>query len=467
VNILEQLRAAVRANLDQRSAAEVEMTTITSLVESEARDLTDAETTTFGEVRARIVALDEARTPIDARITELEGDEQRRNAAAASAARLGLPGAPVVRLGNEPRTYDAAAGTSFFSDFYRSQVAGDFTARGRLERHMAECRAEGEQREQRAVTSTNFGSLMVPQYLVDEFAAVLRNGRAYINGVRRLPLEAQGLVFTIPRGNTGGTAAAQATQNTALSLTNLDFNSDLTVNVRTYGGYQEVARQQLERGTPGTDRLVYQDLVADYARQLDADCINGAGSSGTHKGVLNATGINAVTYTDATPTVPEAWSKLADARRQVGANRKLPANRIVMTTTRWAWFIASLDANNRPLIVDDAGAAFNAMGALRSAGFGEGQLAGTIQGLPVTLDDNIPANLGAGTNQDDIIVDRSDDTILWEEGDGMPRELRFEEPKGNQLTVQLVVYGYSAFTAERYAVAKSVISGTGLVAPTF
>ena len=62
---------------------------------------------------------------------------------------------------------------------------------------------------------------------------------------------------------------------------------------------------------------------------------------------------------------------------------------------------------------------------------------------------------------------KADDLLLWEEGDGTPRQARFEQTLGNQLTVKLVVYGYAAFTAERYAAAVSTISGTGLVTPTF
>ncbi|HET7486843.1 MAG TPA: phage major capsid protein [Acidimicrobiales bacterium] len=458
---LDRLRADVRANLAQRAEAETALTTATAAAEAESRDLTEDETTAFGEARQRIVTLDEERAPMEARITELVDVEARRSAAAESARRLGLPD---VRVNDEPRTYADGAPTAFFSDFYRAQHLGDYSARSRLDRHMQECRVE---REQRAPTSTSFGSLMVPQYLVEEFAAILRNGRAFINSIRRLPLEAQGLVFTIPRGSTGTTVAAQATQNTAVSNTDLNWNNDLIINVRSYGGFQEVPRQQLERGTPGSDRLIYADLVGDYARQLDADCIAGAGTSGTHKGVLSASGINAVTYTDATPTIPEIWPKISDGRRQVGANRKAAANLITMTTTRWGWFTAAVDVNNRPLIVDNAAVAVNVMGIQNAENMGEGQLVGTLQGLPVIVDDNIPANLGAGTNEDRIIIHRREDSIIWEEGDGMPRELRFEEPKGTQLTVQLVVYGYSAFTAERYPVAKSVISGTGLVQPTF
>jgi hypothetical protein len=59
------------------------------------------------------------------------------------------------------------------------------------------------------------------------------------------------------------------------------------------------------------------------------------------------------------------------------------------------------------------------------------------------------------------------DQILWEDGDGTPNQLKFEETIAGSLTCKLVVYGYAAFTAGRYLTSVAIISGTGLVAPTF
>ena len=50
---------------------------------------------------------------------------------------------------------------------------------------------------------------------------------------------------------------------------------------------------------------------------------------------------------------------------------------------------------------------------------------------------------------------------------GSPFSLRFEATGASALTVKTVVYGYAAFTAERYPLAASIISGTGLAAPSF
>jgi hypothetical protein len=95
-----------------------------------------------------------------------------------------------------------------------------------------------------------------------------------------------------------------------------------------------------------------------------------------------------------------------------------------------------------------------------------------MQGLPVVTDANIPTNVG--TNLEDVIlVVDADAILLWEDGDGMPRQLRFEQTLGQNLTIKLVAYGYTAFTAGRYpqGVARvggaDATAGQGLVAPTF
>lgn len=91
----------------------------------------------------------------------------------------------------------------------------------------------------------------------------------------------------------------------------------------------------------------------------------------------------------------------------------------------------------------------------------------SILGLPVITDANISIVEGPGTNEDNIYVGNMQELHLWEQGSGEPMMLRFEQPKGSELEIQMIVYGYSAFTANRYPKAWSIIDGTGLVTPTF
>ena len=478
--MITELREKIAAQLEARAAAEKRMSTIFAAVEARGgdRDLTDDEQTAFDEARAAGVAADTERAALEARVADLEAEAAARDAAAAAEKRFTTDRTATEAISHRVQvtndrgaTYRDGGRHSFFSDAWRMTKRHDFEAETRVRTHMEEMRRIGadlrdaDGAEHRAVGSAAFGGLVVPQYLVDEFATVLRNGRAFANAVRRMPLPDSGMTFNVPRGQTGSSAASQATENAAVSETNADFDNDLTVNVRTIAGQQTVSRQSLERGTPGLDRLVFDDLVSAYAAELDAQLINGAGTGGTHLGVLALGTIGTVTYTDATPTLAELWPKLADADQQVATNRKLAANLRVMHPRRWGFVTAAVDSQGRPLVNTSPSDAVNAMGAQAAGMFGEGQLAGVLKDLPVLLDANVPTNLG--TNEDAIINLRRQDPVLWEEGDGVPRELAFEEIAGNSLGVTLVVYGYSAFTADRRPEGIVTIEGTGLIAPTF
>jgi hypothetical protein len=202
---------------------------------------------------------------------------------------------------------------------------------------------------------------------------------------------------------------------------------------------------------------------------LDRGIINDPGTSGTHLGLLATSGINTTAFTTASPTVKLLYPKLADAIQEVNSNRFLPPSVIVMHPRRWAFFTAAVDGSDRPLVVPNASAPQNAIGVGSAAEYG--QVVGQLMGLPVVTDASIPTTWSAGSSntsgtEDVIIVARAADLHLWETPNA-PIQLRFEETGANTLTVKLIAFGYSAFTAGRQPSAVSVISGTGLVAPTF
>jgi hypothetical protein len=159
--------------------------------------------------------------------------------------------------------------------------------------------------------------------------------------------------------------------------------------------------------------------------------------------------------------VGELYPKLADAIQQIHTGRFMAADHIFMHPRRWAWFMAAVDTQQRPLAVPAANAPQNviaAVGTVAAEGF-----VGSMHGLPVFVDPNIPTNLGGGT-EDRIIVTRAADTILYE---SLPRAEAFREPLAAQMSVLLRVYEYVALHSARYPKSISVISGTGLIAPTF
>jgi HK97 family phage major capsid protein len=482
---IEQLRAAVEAAetafQEARTGYQAEQTRV-------------AEATAEDDLVALRAAFDASGTALEDAATELErckanlADGERRQKLIDDnpvVARASIPGVRTV----EPPTYGPESGEthSFFADAYRYKENADPVARERLERHgrqnveamQRSAEREGQRRRDiaarsgfempvdsyqfRDVGTGAFAGLTIPQYLVDLFAPYARAGAPTLNMIaRKLPLPEKGMTLNISRATTGTAVAAQASENTGVQETDFD-DTLLTINVNTYAGQQDVSRQALERSEM-VDAVIYQDLTMAYFTKLDDAIWNGAGSSGTHLGILATSGIIAVSYTDASPTVPELYPKESDVIQQINASVFAPATAIVMAPRRWGWIEAALDSSNRPLVVPDASTAYNPIAVGDAASYG--QVVGKWHGLPVVTDGNLPLTNGAGTNEDVIGTVSGYNLLFWQEGDGMPRQLRFEQSNAPQ-SIRLAVWGYSAFSAGRYPAASGKVSGTGLTAPTF
>lgn len=458
MDYLSVLRQRLTALLDQRAATKAELDTLLDAVAVEQRsDLTDVESAKFDELRSRIADLDAQRTPLEQRVAEIEAEIAAAEQAAEAVKRYQPTERPaydrVARVSHEPSTYRADNNheVSFVRDLAFRSI--DPTAPERLSRHANEVRSL----ERRDGAVANYAGLVVPQYLTDLVAPIVRGTRVIADRVTGGTLPASGMTVNISRITTGSSVALQSSENSAVSETDID-DTLLTVNVRTLAGMQDISRQAIDRGT-GIDQVIVADLAAAYAQAVESHIIN----HGTD-GILATSGINAVTYTDASPTLAELYPKLADAVQQVQTNRLLGPTAIYMHPRRWAWMLATLDSTSRPFVVPSAQGPFNGV-ALNEAVTVNAPV-GQLMGLPVFTDSLIPTNLGAGTNEDRIIVTRDPDAFLWEEA-GSPMRMRVDEPGANTLTIRYVLFGYLAFTAGRYPTATSVIAGTGLAAPSF
>ena len=347
---------------------------------------------------------------------------------------------------------------SYFRDLYLSKVSGDSAATERLAQHSLHVATEARDNN---TTDTSGGEFVPPLWLIDEYVTKSRAGRVTADLCNKFALPAGTDSINVPAITTGTSVAAQATQNTAVSETDL-VTASVTAPVRTYGGISDCSVQLVEQSPVAFDQVIFQDLAGAHSQAIDSAIINGTGASGTHEGILNADTINSVTYTAATPTVAGLFPKLADAVQQVSSNVFAPANAIVMHPRRWGFLVAGLDSSNRPLVVPNSSGPMNAV-----ATFGDvaaEAFAGTLLGLPVFLDANIPTNLGSGTNEDRIIVGKFDEAFLYE---GAPKAEVFRETLSAELTVRFRLYNFSAFTAERRPTAFSQVGGTGLATPSF
>lgn len=442
--MLENIRTLIAAALDERDAAQKAVEAIIEAAEAEGRsELSEDETSRFDAARAELRGIDEKLEGLTARESELVDLDERSAKAAEARKALGVP---TVKVGREERTYRADSDHDFIADAFRSQFHGDAEASARVARARDEALAEYRS------TTGNYGGLVVPQYLTDLYAPVLKSGRPFLTNVTSVPLPAAGMNITIPRGSTGTSVAAQATENTGVSNTTLT-ESDLVVPVRTFAGQQLTSRQSVDRGA-GIAQILLQDLFADYATKVNVSAISGDGTAGGHWGILNTTSVQTAAWTGTTGA--SLVSALHNAIGKVNASRYAAADLIVMHPRRWAWLCAQSDSSLRPLVQVD-GPGFNAVGNGVAAGYG---VVGSVAGVSVVTDAGVPTNLGASTDEDRIIVTRRSDVLLMEDA-GAPVGLTFEEVKGDQLSVTMVAYGYSAFTAGRYPVATCNLQGTG------
>jgi HK97 family phage major capsid protein len=481
----------IRAQADKIVMKRAEKKTHEDVIESvrsaclaESRDPSDAEA-------ARVTAARSAATMLAAEVdvlerakSELEVERSKDDAADRLARETSAPKYDQVgRVASEPRTYTQRSSLKgearFFQDAWNAQ-RGNFEARERIERHGREVALEGEMTS-RALATGGIAGLTVPQYLIDLAAPVIRAGRPVANVVNRHQIPDEGMSLIIPRGTTGASATIQASENSAVSSTD-EVWANLTVPVTTVAGQQQVSRQSLERGE-GVDEIIFMDLARAHGAQVDNMVINGSGTSGQPLGILNTSGIGAATAFGAAPTAANTSLKIAGAIYNVTATGAgIFPKVLVMHPRRWGYLTGLVDSSNRPIVTAQQLGPWNAMSLITAPGGYGGDpnqdLNGATfvgihnSGLPVITDLNVPSTVG--TNSEDIILALdTHEQHLWEDGDGLPRQLSFEQTSGNNLTTTLVVYSYIAFTAGRYPGAAAKVGGLdstatyGLVAPSF
>lgn len=461
--MLEFLKRQYRALLDERAGLQGEADAIASAAAAEKRDaLTPEETSKFDEVRSKIEAKDAEIDEMDARVKAAEAAEARAKKVDETRAQFGeqrterpAGGATVT---DEPKTYQRhdQRSTSWVRDMFtvgtNGPGAGD--ARDRLERNNREAV------EARALSATDGagGEFVPPVWFVDQYVKLARAARPTADRVANMQLPGGTDTFSVPKLLTGTAVAQQGTQNTTVQNTDATTGS-VSVAVTTLAGGQTVSQQLIDQSPINIDDILLADLAADYATKVDVFVLNNNATNA--KGLLQQTGTTAQTYTDASPTTPKLYSQIAQAISAVAQVRFQMPDTIVMSPRRWAAFQAAVDSQGRPFMAWNAGQAFNPLGS--GGGGVQGQV-GQIQGLPVIVDTQIPTNLGGGTNQDPVIVFKSDDAILWE---GNLKSEAFRETKADSLSVYLRLYNYVAFTANRYAPSVAIILGTGMVPPTY
>lgn len=496
-----------------RKAAQEAVETVLQASFGEARAQTEEEQAKVAEARATVEALDTEKRDLEktdnelrlaeesetgTSITDPGGDEQRTEERSAEAGKARQRAGAVVR--REPRTYERHdLRTSYLRDLTAAQLGHGSVdpgeARERLAKHAAEVRvdlpaiearqaaarggyatevrAEGEQspaeiryeQERRDLSRTDGagGEFVPPLWMVEEFIGLSRASRVVADQCRMMPLPPGTDSINIPRVATGTSTAIQTADNAAVSDTDATTNS-VQANVKTIAGQQDVAMQLLDQSPVAFDQVIFADLAEDHAVRTDLQVIDGSNAANQVRGILQIGSVDTTAYTDASPTVAELYPKIADSANEIATNRFRPATHIFMHPRRWYWMLAAVDSSSRPLVTMAAQGPQNSLAAaLPGNPAAEGGPVGVTPFGPVWLDANIPTAEGGGT-EDVIIVTRADELYLWESA---VRTRVLQEVGSGTLTVRFQLFNYLAFMPDRRPESTSIVSGTGLAAPTF
>jgi|GEM_PF-2934978 len=465
---LEDLRALLATNLADRATKEARVDELVAAVETRAdKTPTAEEIAELNAVRTAVVTLDADRKTLAGELVAAEARQAARDEAETLA--LSLPTPPVtttagrIQVRSEEKVYRPGAATSFFGDLYaRDMNRGD--ARGaaeRLYRHEQEMAVE-----YRDIGVGAAAGAIPPKYLVDQFAINLRAGRPFLNSLNSQALPPDFVSTVIPRG-TAGSLAGVVPEGSGFTEQDIAVTNDTPV-VQLIGAQQDVSRTLFERGGYVVDGVIFPDLVAAAELSCNATALKGSNNTTSILGPINVSGITTVAFTTGSPTVALLWPKLANAIGTINNKRFAPATCIYMTPLRWAWITAAVDTQNRPLFNFSTKLAdTTTMGLGTSALYG--QIVGSIMDIPVVTDASLPQTLTAGVGtagtEDLILIVRTPDFILWE--DPLMRFTFEQTPSTAPGQVRLAAGRFIFAHFGRYPVGISVVSGTGLVAPTF
>ena len=364
----------------------------------------------------------------------------------------------------DPGFYNKRSEHSWFCDLATAQTRGDSEALARMEAQQRYNRDNIDYNKRDLyIGSTTGQELAPPLYLQDLFVEARVAAAVTANLCTNLPLPSFGRTVTVPK-QTGNAAVAIKTEASPLSAiqeTDAAFG-DETQSIYEIAGVQDLSNFLVERSTPGADMIIMRNLAKLVAAKTDSYVLHGSGSS-EPQGIRGATGINAVTYTEPTPTFAEGQAVVANCIQQIHTGWYEVPDAIVMHPRRWAKWLSERDTQGR-LQGGVAAHMINPM-ALGSIGAAaQGGPVGVLHGVPVYLDANILTTSGAGTNEDSIFVFRRDQALLW----GSDLKLEIDRSINFKTSgVAVRARQYMAFMVEHAPEAFGTVTGTGLAAPTF
>ncbi len=389
---------------------------------------------------------------------------------------------PKIERVREPEIYERGGPHQFIADLVASvspfPVPGTdpLGARHRLEEHArreafaAEASGElarrraarmgvvpGQQGRALSTVAGAGGEFSPPRWEVEHYATVARAADPLRRLATRLPLPPDCAELVIPKIEIASGVVSEGAENILPNPAIDAPTGSLTATVETFAGQVIVSQQLAQRSNFA--EIAAADLLASYRADVEFQLVNGSGAGGELLGLVNVPGAIVSTWTTATPTATGFVGQVAETAALVADARDLPPQIVLMRPSRYLWLAAAADSAGSPQ--QRVG-----VGPVADMAPDDGPY-GPLAGLPVHLDGSIPADLGAGANQDLVVLCRPSDLLLFE--DPTPRfSVVVDTAAGaSQLAVFLQFHTYVAAFTSRYPTGIGVLTGAGLVPPTF
>ena len=313
------------------------------------------------QVAASTPETDDITTESEEDIVENETTEVAAAEVAASPAphvEAARPTAPYIAA--QPRDVNGITAGAMLMHTLRAQLNGNQDSAD-VVRHVNAAQAQ-------QTTTTDSGVIPIP--LLREIVALVDANRPFVDSINRQALPVAGMSFRVPRVVTSASVAEQANEFDGLSSTVTDID-DFTVDVKTFGGTNDISRQLIDRSDPSYFEELLRQLAQSYAHATDKfayDTVKGANVS------------------DGPSLYGSVTQGIADS---YGVMRFAPDTIVVApggtSGTAWLDFLSAEDGNDRPLFA--ANVPQNAGGLIAA-----GSTQGTIAGLRMVVDPHIGAN---------------------------------------------------------------------------
>ncbi len=175
----------------------------------------------------------------------------------------------------------------------------------------------GEAHQHRTVTvgtggGSTGGQLVGQEWMPENFIELLRSALLPNTlGATFMP----GLVgnVAIPRQNSPGSVYWVA-EDAAPTTSDQGFGQ-LTMTPKTMGARTSVTRQMMLQGTPAIEAIIMKDIAETMARGLQRAFFTGSNASGQPKGIVNHSGVNAVTPSGAAGVV--VWEDIIKMETEI------------------------------------------------------------------------------------------------------------------------------------------------------